>query len=366
MTADLIGVVETAYRIDLEEPVWVGGIARALRPAFDRGLGLTACVFEKRGAEITLRSFLSEGDSRHEGLVRLLHDNGPPEGTETSYGKFPFCASVSQMLATAGSPGAWRLFARNAKKVGVADVVALGTMDPSGTGVAFFWPSATLETVTRAECSRWSRLGAHAAAGLRLRLALGGGEQEAVLTPDGTCLHAEGPAKHTAARERLREAVRHRERARGPLRRDDPDAAVAIWMPLCSGRWSLVDRFDADGRRFLVAQRNGPRAERPEGFTLRERQVATLLALGHSHYLVAYSLGLSESALENHTRRVMTKLGAVSRVEFIELLSAAVYPAPGGARHGLRGKTARRSEPAGPFVANPQRRLPRSYKDVDG
>jgi DNA-binding CsgD family transcriptional regulator len=329
MTTDLVSVVEAAYSLDLDEPGWVGGIAEALRPAFDRGLGVTAWVFEKRGSEVTLRSFVSDSDPRFEGMVRFLHENGPSEGTEAAYGRFPACASVSQMFATAKNPEAWPFFARNVRKVGVTDVVGLGAMDPSGIGVAIFWPSPTLETVTRAERSRWNRLAAHITAGLRLRLGLGGGEREAVLAPDGRCVHAEGPAKHGAARERLRAAARCLDRARGPLRRNDPEEAVAIWMALCSGRWSIVDHFDTDGRRFLVARRNGPQAEKPAGLTLRERQVAAFLALGYQNKLIAYSLGLSESTVETHTRHAMKKLKARSRVELVGLLSTMPHPPTG-------------------------------------
>jgi hypothetical protein len=172
MKTDPVSVVEAAYGLDLDEPGWVGGIAEALRPAFDRGLGVTAWVFEKRGSEVNLRSFVSDSDPRFEDMVRFLHENGPREGTEASYGRFPSCASVSQMFATARNPEAWPFFARNTSKVGVADVVGLGAMDPSGTGVAIYWPSATLERVNRAENSRWNRLAAHITAGLRLRLGL--------------------------------------------------------------------------------------------------------------------------------------------------------------------------------------------------
>ena len=60
---------------------------------------------------------------------------------------------------------------------------------------------------------------------------------------------------------------------RRPFHLDSPardDARAA----LLEGRWSLVDRFDSDGRRFIVAYRNPPGVLNPRRLTAREREVA--------------------------------------------------------------------------------------------
>src|SRR6266481_4745371 len=48
------------------------------------------------------------------------------------------------------------------------------------------------------------------------------------------------------------------DRARGRLRHDTPEETVALWKVLVGGRWSLVDHFERDGRRYVVACRDAP------------------------------------------------------------------------------------------------------------
>jgi DNA-binding NarL/FixJ family response regulator len=125
----------------------------------------------------------------------------------------------------------------------------------------------------------------------------GGVEPEAVLRPNGRLEHAVGPATSAPAREALALAARCIDRARGSLRRRDPSEAVEIWRGLVAGRWSLVDRFDSDGRRFLVAHKNDPSMRDPRGLTERERQVVGYADLGRSNKAIAYELGISPSTV---------------------------------------------------------------------
>jgi DNA-binding NarL/FixJ family response regulator len=106
----------------------------------------------------------------------------------------------------------------------------------------------------------------------------------------------------------LRSAARALDRARGSLRRRDPEQAVAIWEALVAGRWSLVDHFDSDGRRFVLAHRNDADVPDARGFTDRERQVLAYAALGHSNKVIAYELGLSTSTVAYHLTRARAKL----------------------------------------------------------
>jgi DNA-binding NarL/FixJ family response regulator len=167
----------------------------------------------------------------------------------------------------------------------------------------------TIGVLTRAETplarstvTRWKRLSAHLAAGLRLRARLSAptkpsADGEAVLRPDGRVEHATGDAKATAARDALKAGARAVDRARGALRRRDADEAVEVWRGLVAGRWSLIDRFESDGRRYLVAHRNAPDVPDPRALTERERQVLGYADLGHPNKLIAYHLGLSPSTV---------------------------------------------------------------------
>jgi DNA-binding NarL/FixJ family response regulator len=81
------------------------------------------------------------------------------------------------------------------------------------------------------------------------------------------------------------------------LRRKDPDEALSMWRALVEGRYSLVDRFESDGKRFLVAYEIPPGLQDPRGLTGRERAVASLLALVLPDKLIAYELGLAEGTV---------------------------------------------------------------------
>jgi DNA-binding CsgD family transcriptional regulator len=96
---------------------------------------------------------------------------------------------------------------------------------------------------------------------------------------------------------------------------------MAAWEGLVSGRWSLIDRFDSDQRRFVVAVRNDPQFPDPRGLSQRERQVAEYAGLGRSAKEIAYLLGVSAASVENSLRRVQAKLGLGSRVELTAFFS---------------------------------------------
>lgn len=72
--------------------------------------------------------------------------------------------------------------------------------------------------------------------------------------------------------------------------------------------WSLVDWFDTDGRRFVLAVPNPPLVCDPRGFTKREAQVAAYAALGDTHNMIAYRLRVSRPTVTNVMRAVRKKL----------------------------------------------------------
>ena len=152
---------------------------------------------------------------------------------------------------------------------------------------------------------------------------------EAVLDSGGNVHDARGQAKDNDARENLRQIVRRIERARTHSGRENVDEALTSWEGLVSGRWSMIDRFDTDQRRFIVAVKNDPSHPDPRGLTPRERQVAEYVGLGHSSKQIAYTLGLSETTITNCTARAQAKLGLSSRAELV------AFFAPNGVRRKL-------------------------------
>jgi DNA-binding NarL/FixJ family response regulator len=103
------------------------------------------------------------------------------------------------------------------------------------------------------------------------------------------------------------------------MRRTDPDEATALWRALVAGRWTLVERIDRDGKRFLVARANPPGAKEPLALTLPERRVAALLAMSHSQKLISYELDLAPATVSQIARSALKKLGVSSRGELVRL-----------------------------------------------
>jgi DNA-binding NarL/FixJ family response regulator len=165
------------------------------------------------------------------------------------------------------------------------------------------------------------------ATALRLRRTVpGAGDElerdpEAVVSTGGHVEHARGVATRSSARAALRTAARAAQRARGPLREGDPDRALGLWRGLVEARWSFIDRFDAGGRRYLVAIRNDPRVAHPRALTERERQVVALAAVGRANKNIAYELGLSLGVVGLYLNSAMRKLKVASRVELVRLRS---------------------------------------------
>jgi DNA-binding CsgD family transcriptional regulator len=207
------------------------------------------------------------------------------------------------------------------------DAIGIVAHSGTGTGLALNSPLPALRTMSAVERRHWTRVCAHVGAGLRLRQRWG--EPEAVLDPEGRVVEARDAAREPDARERLRCAVRTVEAARGAAGRRDAEEALALWEGLVGGRWSLVDRFESDGRRYLLAVPNDPEVGDPRGLSRRERQVAEFVGLGRTAKEIAYALGLSPSAVSNAERRAREKLGLGSRS------ALAAFFAPGGLRRRL-------------------------------
>jgi DNA-binding CsgD family transcriptional regulator len=188
-------------------------------------------------------------------------------------------------------------------------------------------------------------LAAHLSAGHRLRRALRARRKarhavsesklphgaEAVLDPKSFRIReAVGDAKDSARAEVLKKKAVAIDRARGRLRRDDPAEALATWEALVRGRWSIVEWFDSDERRYVLAIPNPPHVSDPRGLSERERQVVSYARLGESHGLIAYRLGLSRSRVTKALRSAMRKLGVSTQAELVAKLRGVPMPGMSG------------------------------------
>jgi DNA-binding CsgD family transcriptional regulator len=217
---------------------------------------------------------------------------------------------------------------------GHGDIFYLNALDPSGIGCVLLFsarqPNFTLQPNDKALLERMAN---HLAAACRCRRRLAGtlggfGEgvrterpatdsAEAIVDAGGRVVHAEGAARHEAAREQIRVAAAAIDSARHRSRRSDGGEALEAWHPLTGARWTLVDWFESDGRRYVVARENQAEAPDLAAFTDRERQVIVHAALGQTNKEIGYMLGISDSTVRVLMARAARRLGVKTRRELL-------------------------------------------------
>ncbi|MFO0612097.1 MAG: helix-turn-helix transcriptional regulator [Polyangiaceae bacterium] len=313
MTTDLVSIIESAYRVEQSEGAWLEDVLRTAAPLLDQGMGCSAFFYDASDVHrLRLHGFRSEG-AHDDGMIMRAIERSAPDRVRWVF-RTQACRTASEGPDWASQPAA-KLF----RSWGIADILFVNGLDPSGVGCFVTAKLGDGGTIPAATKLRWSRIATHLAAGYRLvrRLTALPDPPMAVLTPSGHVEHAEGDAKEAPARASLRAAVARIEEARGAQRAREPDRAIASWRGLVSARWSLVDQFEEGGRRYVVARENSPRASGPRDLTVRERQAVGYASLGHSNKLIAYELGVSASTVGVLLFRAAAKVGAKSRAELI-------------------------------------------------
>jgi DNA-binding CsgD family transcriptional regulator len=172
---------------------------------------------------------------------------------------------------------------------------------------------------------QFTRLSEHLAAGYWLHTlrAQDGAPQAntaaAVSTPDGRLLRELEGAPELS--QRLVDAVRGMDRARCRRKKSSPREAVELWQGLIAGQYTLVESFERDGRRLILALRC--RTPRP-ALTEREAAVARAAASGAANKAIASDLGLATSTVGVHIASALRKLGCPSRRALSHWLAPAV------------------------------------------
>jgi DNA-binding CsgD family transcriptional regulator len=325
MKPDLLAILEAGYAVDAAEQPWLTGLLAAAQPALDEGFGAFAFSYTARDSQsFEPRCLASSGfpDALVERLPMVMA-HMPGDYIET--------ARNAQACILASEIDGFDAFVPQAlNSVGAYDILGINVLDPTGIGCYFGAPLPRRGGLTEARRATWGRVAAHVAAAFRIqrRFALGHpGETlrraEAILDATGKVHHAAGPAELTTAREALRTATVAMEHARTKLRTSRPDQALDEWKGLVAARWSLVEHFESDGKRYILACENDPHVAGPSLLSPREQQVLAYASLGHSSKLIAYELGISDSTVRVLLARATTKLGARSRKEAIATFTTA-------------------------------------------
>jgi DNA-binding CsgD family transcriptional regulator len=324
----IIDLTEAAYNLELSDEEWLPQVIERGLPVLDHGLGVAGMHYGRPPDEgpfqllgIDVVSGPAEFAEKH---TRAL-ETTPPEVLREQVR--PGCAGTAS-LDSQDDPQ--QLVHYTSHVDYCKDVLYLTAVDCKGSGIAIVAPLHEITTLAGRDAERWQMLAAHVDSAHRLRQGLSAIEAGDELCPDlphgaeaifdansFRLSDAVGPAREASATAKLREAAVSVDRARGRMRDTDPERALEIWRALVRGRWSMVDWFDTDGRRFVLALPNAPRAMDPRGLTERESQVVGYAVLGQTNKMIAYRLGLSKSRVSMLLRGAMRKLNVQTRGQLV-------------------------------------------------
>lgn len=333
---DVLSILEAAYSETAGAEAWLAGALAAVGPHLDRGSGVWAHRYQHRAGAVWTSAIHAYGvtgpgaQSLGEALAAMHVDVDEVDWGRV-YPSRPTASWSSELLGPLLMERMLEVLRERTGMTNPPDIDSLGVIagDPSGHGCIFFTNAAVRPPrrdpkgrLTARQAEHWRRIAGHLVAGHRLARQRDP-QVDAVLSPDGKVLHVErNAANHRAA---LAAATRGIDQARGPLRRTDPERALRIWRDVVAGRWSLVDQYDHDGRRFVVARRNARPPETPlwSALTEREARVVSELAMGQSHKAIASAVGVSVAVVAADLAAARTKMGARTRLELAAAYRAA-------------------------------------------
>ncbi|HEX7601962.1 MAG TPA: LuxR C-terminal-related transcriptional regulator [Polyangiaceae bacterium] len=319
---DPVSLVEAAYELDGDEDAWLAQVRNAASAFMPQGNIRAAISFvyrAQRSTSFSVERANAVGMDAAAATAGLTSDaaRDPDYVARTLFAHS--CEFVSAVPGWEQQEG-WQAVRA---AYGATDGFVVNGLDTAGLGVVTLVLVGKKSGAPPRRREMVSRVAAHTVAALRIRRRLHSATErvrdaEAVLTPDGQIAHAVGDARLAESRESLRRAARALDRARGKLRRENAERAVAEWKVLVDDRWSLLDHFEHDGKRFLLACGNASAAPPGDLLTPRERQVVLLASRGHSNKLIAYELGIATSTVGVLLGRAAVRLGVRSRKALLE------------------------------------------------
>jgi DNA-binding NarL/FixJ family response regulator len=305
-------VIEAAYTFRSNLADWADALHAALGPALDLGQGtLVGLVgFPEPGVRLEHLAARAGATRVHQAVVRLAVLLSPSTLRDAFFS--------GRVLGSSSGRYSQSDFARleqRALSVRSRDAAGFCATDDVDQGVMVIAPSPSRLTLPAQPSELVRALGQHIGTGLRLQRVIRAASLEdpaieAIFDPDGRTQRTAGMARMHNALDRLREFVRARARAPGD---EGPGGQGGAWEAVIAGRWSLVDRFDTDGRRFVVAYRNPPGVLDPRRLTAREEGVTTLAAVGRSNKEISADLGIAEADAAALLTTALAKLGLASR-----------------------------------------------------
>lgn len=317
--ATVIDAVQAIYEVHDRTPsAWLGHVLTSIHACVPGVLGGFAYSYDISGPadtwEISLpivhgappemgahihRSFVAASPAARAMVLPRLG----PAGT--------FSAVTGQTLSTFG--------ASEASSLGVLDAIHVNALDADDRGVLVSLTIPEPRRLAPMERRRLTMLAAHLTSARRWHDAARSPEPDVRFESNGKVAHVE--RGHEGGVAALRERLLRLARVKAS--RGSADEVLAAWSALVDGTYTLVDRFDTDGRKYVVAYENPPHVRDPRGLTRTEAAIAAWARRGHAQKLIAYELGLSVGTVSGLLARIFTKLGVRTRAELVERLEDA-------------------------------------------
>lgn len=311
MRSATIEIHRLAYDVESDWGSWLEALGAATLHRSGQAHGVLAKIYEVETGRLTMCRSI-EAASMNRALVSTFSGSEPIREMLRRSGT----RCVPESLDSSWINPVLYAFAPSFAPIECVSIIG---RDDAGAATVLAFPSTERGEIP----ARLRRLGRvvcpHLGAGLRLRRAideLRSDEKmiEARFRTDGRCIDASGAARDGDRRESLREAVLVSERSRSKIAQRGVGSAPTL-DHVVDGRWSLVERFERGGQRYIVAYRNPPGVGDIRRLTLAERDIVRLAAGGLTNKEVGFSLGIRESTASTLLAAALAKLGIPSAIE---------------------------------------------------
>ncbi|QDG49418.1 hypothetical protein FIV42_01295 [Persicimonas caeni] len=332
--SNVVRAAHAAYILEGNEEEWLENLTGVMAPLLDRGRGFVGFRWRNMpsgGVRADNFALVGGRPGDHE-MLHSLHANLDRTRASLAY-RAPYTFRSLSEIATEHPTlvelGEDRDMQQIAHARELLDFEMLRVDDADGQGWMFSVLRKDFCTIPARRRDVWERVGAHIAAGARLRMKLSKPDLDgAAAVYDGAAktLNINEPSlQRKDRRHRLMELIEARQHAED-IAGNSPLEALDLWGGLVDGQWSLLDVVDSDGRTYTVLRENPLRVRSSVSLTERERQVAWLVGRGHHVKLVAYELGLSASTIRSQLRSALRKLNLDDRSSLCRLVANITAP----------------------------------------
>ncbi|MFO0615205.1 MAG: LuxR C-terminal-related transcriptional regulator [Polyangiaceae bacterium] len=309
-------ILDAIYDLRTPRALWLRRLVQRMRADLDGGLGAYALLVdidEQPGRFLIPPVLVGVPDDVRDEALPVGRSVPLPVAAHLRAHLVEF-ASVSQLF------GPEMLNARQSFR----DSVALTVQDGEGTSLQIVALQPALVRVHGRSRSAWRRLGLHVGIAWRLRRRLErGATPEAILGLDGKVVEARGVARSRSARESLAHAVQRIESVRAGNDRASPEQVLDLWRGLVSGRWSLVDRWERDGRRYVAAYENVA-APDVRGLVPWELSVLRCYQRNATAEETAFATGLELATVDRVLGSAARRLGLRRPAELVRLTESGL------------------------------------------